>query len=262
MYSGRPAAADKMSCPEKRKTGMIRSTISSAVCLCILFLGCSRQSAPISQDSTEIRTQISASCIARYYKTNGAVYITSQQHSFDPLTGYFQMKALEPAGQLQFTLNKNQYSEIKPKTAVLSDSPVSFCNAQLAAALFYSFCAGGDLLDTASLSSGEPIKLEGQWYQPLQTNWPNPPVVITLLRSLDTNRIELVGLDDADSGLSWLLRSYNLRYNKDLDKRIPRTIDVFDTRSGIASKQLMIQFDYKTVQSAQLLAAGKIQQAE
>jgi len=172
------------------------------------------------------------------------------------------MKALEPAGQLQFTLNKNQYSEIKPKTAVLSDSPVSFCNAQLAAALFYSFCAGGDLLDTASLSSGEPIKLEGQWYQPLQTNWTNPPVVITLLRSLDTNRIELVGLDDADIGLSWLLRSYNLRYNKDLDKRIPRTIDVFDTRSGIASKQLMIQFDYKTVQSAQLLAAGKIQQAE
>lgn len=244
---------------------MIRSIIYGSVCLCffILFIGCSQQSERISQDTSEIeRAAIITDCIARYYKADGAAYITRQQHSFNPAAGYFQMKALEPSGQLQFTLNNNQYIEIQPKTAALSDIPVSFCNANLAAALFYSFCAGGDLLDTASLSAGQPVKLEGQWYQPLKTNWSGSSAVITLLRSADTNRIELVELEDSAKGLSWLLRSYNLRYNKELDKRVPRTVDVFDTRSGIASKQLMIQFDYKDVQSAQPTVGDKNQQAD
>jgi hypothetical protein len=73
---------------------------------------------------------------------------------------------------------------------------------------------------------------------------------MTLFQSLATNRVELVRMDDFQHGLAWLLRSYNHRYNNELKKRVPRTIDVFDIHDGLAAKSLMIRFDYKEVLAA------------
>ena len=70
---------------------------------------------------------------------------------------------------------------------------------------------------------------------------------VTLLKNRETNRIELVQLQDAASETLWLVQSYNLRYSKELDTLVPMKIDVFDIRDGIASKKLIIQFDYKSI---------------
>ena len=100
------------------------------------------------------------------------------------------------------------------------------------------------------MASAENVKIEGRWYTPLTPEWPGE-IKLTLLQSLDTKRIELVRLEDVQAGLTWLIRAYNIRYSKELSKRLPRMIDVYDIRNGVASKELMIRFDYKDIQKVQ-----------
>jgi hypothetical protein len=120
----------------------------------------------------------------------------------------------------------------------------------LATGLYYSFCAGSGLLDAAKMTTLENVKLEGRWYQPLSADafGMNDQSVI-VYRALDTDRIELVKLQNADGSI-WLFRSYNLRYSKHLDRKIPRGIDVFDIREGLASKQYVAQFQYEDIRNA------------
>ena len=240
---------------ETRETRMNRKVLFFSVLLfsSVIFLGCGQSGEQKQESLSAVELALTADCIAQYHKTNGSAYLTQQQHSFNPTSGYFRMAAKEPTGNLHYTLLQNQYNESsKQKTHPLSDMPANFCTNALAAAIYYGFCAGGELLDTASLIAGENIKLEGRWYQPLETDWPKGSIAVKLLRSVETNHIELVQVEDFDNGLTWLLRSYNIRYCKELDKNLPMKIDVCDIRDGIASKELMIQFEYTDIKIAQI----------
>ena len=131
-------------------------------------------------------------------------------------------------------------------------------------AVFYSFTAGAGLLDFAQLETQEITKIEGQWYEPTQMQKGN--IELKLLKNKSTNRIDLVEITKQDSEFTpkdgaeydreyyqisiepmWLIRSYNYRYSKELDRLVPMRIDIFDIRNGLASKQLIIQIDYKTI---------------
>ena len=214
-----------------------------------LFLtGCARQIQKDSQEETApAMASIQTDCIVHYFKTNASAYITRQQHDYNPETGFFRATSAEPTGKMQCTLNQSNFTSTGQKKAALSDLPDSFWNKNLATVLFYSFCAGGNLLEISNMQAGENVKIEGQWYRPFKPAWPTDADV-TLLQSLATERIELVTLEDARDESKWLVECYNYRYSKDLGQRVPRTIDVYDIRSGIASKALMIRFDYKSIQ--------------
>lgn len=189
---------------------------------------------------------IEADCIVQYFKSNGSAYITQQQHRYNPEAGFFEASSKEPTGKVQCSLVQDVFKSSGQKKALLSDLPGSFWDKNLATVLFYSFCAGGGLLDTASMTSGENVKIEGQWYQPFTPAWP-VDADVKILQSVDSSRVELVELTDAQNDVSWLVRCYNYRYSSELRKRIPRTIDIYDTQNGIASKILMIRFDYKDI---------------
>ena len=189
---------------------------------------------------------IETDCIVHYYKSNGADYITRQQHGFNPVTGFFNSLSSEPTGLVECSLLKDRFNYSGPKEEPLSDLPREFWNQNLAASVFYSFCAGGGLLGPETMNSGDEVKLEGQRYQAFTPHWPKT-VRLTLLKSLDTNRIERVKMEDPQQGLTWLLTGYNYRYSRELEKTLPRTIDVFDITDGTASKLLMIRFEYKDI---------------
>ena len=98
------------------------------------------------------------------------------------------------------------------------------------------------------MTAGGETKVEGQWYQTFTPHWPET-VKLTLFKSLDTNRIERVEMDDLQQSSTWLLMGYNYRYSKELGETLPRTIDVFDITDGIASKLLMIRFEYNDIRT-------------
>jgi len=221
--------------------------IASTVVAGLLFAGCSQSRQETQDEPVSVRAAIATDCIVHYYKTNGSPYITWQRHGYNPSAGFFQAISTEPVGVAQCSLLKDDYDSSAPKQASLSDLPGSFWSKNLAVSVFYGFCAGGGLLETESMVSAENIKIESQWYKPLKPEWPSG-VELTLLQSLETKRVELVLLEDTQEGLVWLVKSYNLRYSKELSGRFPRTIDVFDIRNGIGSKELMLRFDYKDIQ--------------
>ena len=226
------------------------TTLSIAlVLLMVLFAGCgmSQQAQqPDEQEQALPMATVTADCVAHYYKTGAAGYMTSQRHGFNPVEGFFQAVSTEPVGAVQCSLMKGDFDSSGPENASLSDLPQSFWNRNLAVGVFYSFCAGGGLLDGETMDSGKDIKIEGQWYMPLAPRWPTD-ISVTLLRSLDTKRIELIQLDDPRTETTWLLRNYNLVYSKDLSRRLPRAVDVYDIRNGVASKELMMRFNYTAV---------------
>jgi hypothetical protein len=224
--------------------------IASIIAVGLLLAGCSQSQQETQDEPVAVTAAITTDCIVHYYKTNASAYITQQQHGYNPSGGFFQAISNEPGGMIQCSLLKEDYESTGLKQTRLSDLPNSFGSKNLAVAIFYSFCAGGGLLDTETMTAAENIKIEGQWYTPLTPQWPSE-IRLTLLRSLDTKRIEKVLLEDEQEGLFWLIVNYNLRYNKEISKRLPRMIDVFDIRNGVASKELMIRFDYKDIRRAQ-----------
>ena len=219
--------------------------VSTAV-LTLIFTGCDSQSRHQQVEPVSARAAIGADCVAHYFKSNASAYITSQQHGFNPQTGFFQAASTEPVGTVECTLTQDVFSSSGPKGELLSDVPVSFWDKNLATVLFYGFCAGGDLLDAGALTPGENIKVQGQWYKSFKPGWP-VDVEVMALQSLDSSRVELVELIDAQNGLWWLVQCYNYRFSKELKTQVPRTIDVYDVRNGIASKELMVRFDYKAI---------------
>lgn len=240
--------------------------VQFALTLSILTLtgGCRQVSRPAQKSPIPtVKAAVSAECIAEYFRKDEAPYITEQRHRFDSASGYLQIIAAEPTGNYTFTLMKKQFKEAKQKTPFLSELPASFVNQPLAIALFYSFTAGAGLLDTSRFTVSETVKIEGRWYQPLTPPPFSDDVIIRLLKNVNTNRIELVELSqtrivDSDSQpeaiadatilqKKWLLQNYNFMYSKELDTLVPRAIDIFDIQKGLASKQLIIRFEYKNI---------------
>ncbi|MCE5187216.1 MAG: hypothetical protein LLF76_13930 [Planctomycetaceae bacterium] len=224
------------------------------------LVGC-RQGQPASEIPIA-QTVLTAECIASYYKVDSSAYITEQTHQFTPESGQLSITANEPSGRFHYILQQEQFTAAETGKT-LSDLPQSFFNQALATAVFYGVSAGGSLLDTSAMSSEEPAKIEGQWYVPIKPEWPNNSLSVTLLRNQDSQQIELVRVSEPGSGVQYMARSYNFRYNSDLGTRIPRTIDIYDVANGLASKRLIVKFDYKDVRvskEAELSETNGLQQ--
>lgn len=209
---------------------------------------------------------IFADCTARYFKADKTTYITRQTHQFDTGENFFALTAKEPTGPVHYSLFSGRFNTTAPRGQELSDIPREFCTPMLANGIFYSFCAGSELLDTSQMLTSENVKLEGRWYQPFTAvSLGNTGFLITLYKALDTGRIELVELSESEMERVeagplthaskdkiqnvWLFRSYNLRYSRQLERKLPRAIDVFDIREGLASKKFVAQFQYEDIQN-------------
>ena len=236
----------------------------------VLLAGCGQspntasapEKSPLAADAASL---ITADCIVSYFRQGQSPYITQQQYSFNTDTGTLKVSANEPSGSYTFTLKKDQFTQSGPLSGFLSELPARFVSRDLALAVYYSFSAGADLIETDALETADNQKLEGRLYQPIKTPWPSDQTRVILLKDLGTGRIDTVGLAQYDVTAPaeinmeaslpvttrWLIKSYNLRYSKDLDRLLPRKIDLFDIQNGIASKKLMVQIELKDIQYKQ-----------
>lgn len=217
-----------------------------AAVMCTLLISCTESTQTELIQEEDAGQVIKADCITHYYKSNGSAYITRQQHQFNSAQSFFRSTSSEPIGNVECILSEGLFTISGNTSESLPDLPHEQWNEQLATSVYYSFCAGAGLLDLSSMKPEEKVKIEGRWYQPLVPNRPGK-IKVTLFKSLDTEVVELVRSENSAEEFMWLLRSYNYRYSKELENKIPRTIDVFDISQGVASKALMIRFDYKDI---------------
>jgi hypothetical protein len=214
----------------------------------VVLTGCgevqtSAPSAPITGDT------IKAECVASYFKTNTSPYITQQQHRFSPSAGLLRVIAEEPTGRYESVLQQGQFTVVRQSPGASADLPETYFNKALSTAVFYSMCGGGALLDPATMTAGQPVRILGQWFIPLTPAWPKNDLSVTLFQNQTSSRIEWVQVSDPANGLEWMALNFNLRYNTDLARRLPRTVDIYDVRDGIASKKTIVRFEYKDILS-------------
>lgn len=221
----------------------ICSLIPLLACGGFLVSGCGQVPQAAAQKPQDT---LIADCVALYYKVGDSAYVTRQQHQFSPGSGQLRVTADEPSGRLEYSLRQEAFSGSVTKPGTSQDFPQSFFDRPLATTVFYSMCAAGSLLDTKTMISEDPVKIQGQWYQPFVPDWPRNQISVTLLKNQDTNKFELIRVSEA-SGTEWLARSYNFRYNSDLHMQLPQTIDVFDAREGVAATKLVVRFQYKNI---------------
>lgn len=186
--------------------------------------------------------QINGVCLAYYPDHAGSTYITRQTHEFCPCNRSLQIQAQEPQGQWLWRLRDDTFSTTGPN----KNAPQNHLfDKTLSLAVFYSMASATELLPPAANPSGEPIKLEGQWYIPFVHRTASGATV-TLLQSRDTKKFDLVKIQDNKTTL--LVRSYNFQFNKTLQKNIPRTIDVFNMADGLSAKKMVLHLQYVQIE--------------
>ena len=186
--------------------------------------------------------QIKGVCMASYYDRKGSLYITQQTHWFCPCQRSLQIRANEPEGEFSWRLHNDTFSVAGPHKNSIPNIPF---DKMLSLAVLYSMASSTELLSQPVSLLAEPIKLEGQWYIPITRHIAD--TTITILKSRDTGRVDLVKIQDNKTAL--LAQSYNFRFDKTLQKNIPQTIDVFDITNGLSFKKLVLQLQYIQIET-------------
>jgi|FrelakmetLWP11LW_1041352.scaffolds.fasta_scaffold02055_2 hypothetical protein len=182
-------------------------------------------------------TQVTGTCLVRSYKDSAAVYVTQQQHFFCPTSLGLKIISNEPQGKRVWSLNKSDFHVSGSGTQL---DKTHLYTKNIMEAILFGMASSVELLPDMNKTSGEPIKVEGQWYIPYQIS--NKNAQIQLLQNKFNKRYELVLIKENDTCL--LVHSYDYWYEKNIKKQIPRTIDIFDISRGIASKTLVKQVNY------------------
>jgi len=198
-------------------------------------------------DETAVQRQdcIETRCVVTYH-LNDSPYWTDQRQRFCPASVVMDAWGTEPEGTWRCTYNKGQFSSSGLNRTYMKSLPAGLMNAMLAELLYMSFTAGGGF-EPAGLTPGESVGIEGRRYESFRLGRVGAGHTLTVYQNVATGRMELLRLTDGKD-IDWLAQSYNLRFNARLNRMMPRKIDIFDMRQGIAAKKLLIEFDYIDVQ--------------
>jgi hypothetical protein len=225
----------------------MRKAMFTAVMIASISLAGCGHTAEYGTDEIVVQRSgcIDTRCVAAYQQGK-APYWTVQQQHFCPQSVLFEAWGTEPEGAYRCTYTKGQFSAAGLDGAAMKSLPAGLMNAPLAELVYYSFTSGAGF-EPAEMSVKESARIEGQQYEAFQISSGSAGRTIMLYKNAVSGNIELVRVADGEA-LDWMARSYNPRYHDRFKRMIPRRIDVFDIWQGIASKKLLIQFDYIDVQ--------------
>ena len=221
--------------------GMLAATAWVAAVLA----GCQMPAKRGTDDLEVLRKDcIETRCVVAYY-TGTTPYWTESRQRFCPSSLLFEAWGAEPEGVYQAAYSRGQFSASGLDRPAIKALPAGLMNAPLAELTYYSFTAGAGF-EPERMTAADTARIEGQRYEAFEVKG-GAGRTVTLYRNPDGGHYELVRVADG-KGLDWLARSYNPRYSSRFNRAIPRKIDIFDIQQGIASKKLLIQFDYIDVQ--------------
>lgn len=212
----------------------------------LLLAGCGALERPdANAEKPDCQHCIKTRSIVTYHE-NDSSYWTEQQQRFCPATVVFAASGSEPEGAWRGTLSEGRFATSGLDGSFMQSLPFGLMDAVLAEMLYYSFTAGANF-EPEAVTPLEPASIEGRRYASFRVDRQDAGHTVTLYRDVATGRIELVRLAAGD-GRIWQAQSYNLRYNPRFERMMPRKVDIFDIRRGIAAKKLLVEFDYIDVQ--------------
>lgn len=185
--------------------------------------------------------QVVGNCLVRSYQDDGTVYVTENRHSYCPDSLRLEILSDEPQGRKSWLLDQGNFSSsIKP-----NQDKKGLFNKEIMQALLFGMSSSTETLSGEKMTAPDPVKVEGKWYD--LSKYTINGTTIELFQNKFNKRYELVTVKNNDIYLQ--AYSYNLWYDKNLGRPIPRTVDIFDISRGFASKKLIMQVQYQYVET-------------
>jgi len=195
---------------------------------------------------------ISAGCVATFFNSDGSRYITNQQHNIYPVAQKISVSSTEPAGDFSCQFSQSGFI-VSSSPNVLGSSrviPGHTLDRDMTQLVLAAFSAGSGLLDGLT-ELGEPEKISGQLYQPLQSRiYCHEQICLTFYRNINSRVIDVVRFKDSNSARYLFCRSFNYQKISGLARPVPTKIDIFDTdKAGLLLGQLLQlkYFDVKKI---------------
>ncbi len=197
-----------------------------------------------------IGESIAAQCVVSFYSGNGSKYISEQQHMICPVSETITILADEPQGRFIWELSGDSFGILKG-TARSGSVPKAGINRAMAKIILTSLLAGGGFTLESEGLRLDPAKIDGQWYQPieLRLGLSNSWAWLRLFQNMDSMKIDMVKLEDAEQKIILIARSYNYRWIEEIGKNLPTKIDVFSTDNKGFPLQRLLQIDYQRIGS-------------
>ncbi len=191
---------------------------------------------------------IAAQCVVSFYSGNGSKYISEQQHMICPVSETITILADEPQGSFIWELSGEDFGILKD-TARSGSVPKASINRAMAKIILTSLLAGGGFTLESEGLRLDPAKIDGQWYQPIEfrLGLSNSWAWLRLFQNMDSMKIDMVKLEDAEQKIILIARSYNYRWIAEIGKSLPTKINVFSTDNKGFPLQRLLQIDYQRI---------------
>lgn len=194
----------------------------------------------ISSETVFPGKRILGDCVVTAYDENGEKYFTNQRHEIFEQPVTIVVTATEAEGDITWFLSEGKY-----ETDSAAKLDHLLCNRQIASAILSLHLASGGLYEGLAGVELEPVKLDGQWYNPLEIT---PKGIesdrIILFRSSNKKHINRVTVADMFGNNAFTAKGHNERIFRDEGISIPGKIDVFSTGKDGQAKALVLQIDY------------------
>lgn len=203
----------------------------------IAIYGCqSTEKQSPTPDISTGQSKLKMTCHVNFYQDK-SVYVTEQEHLFSPSSKSLQISSREPSGKFIWSLQGEHYSVDNLSS---NKAHEDLFNKAYLQAIYYSMMSSAEMLPGEYWVEEDVVRIEGKWYIPYLLT--KQDAEVRLMKNKLNNRFEQIILQKEKQ--IYQIINYNLRFDKDLNKNLPRTIDIFDATNGLSSKKLLLQVQY------------------
>ena len=195
---------------------------------------------------------IEFNCVATFYQPDGTYYLTEQRYEVYPWSGSLRASGHEPQGRYLWQLAKGDFGVLEGK-GQYDGMRVGVDNGCIAEGILDIITAPVRLLDESVelRPVGEPVRLEGQFYQPMKrvarpgvTSVPPLRDAVFYQRRND-GRVDMLLLGCEGVGGALIVRGYDYAEAAEGGVLFPTKTEVFKGDAGGRVLHRMIQINAK-----------------
>jgi hypothetical protein len=193
--------------------------------------------------------------VVTFYQPSGSYYLSELQFSVYPWSNSIQISAHEPAGQLLWQLYKGRFRVLQGDDRI-AELPKQLQSRDLAQAVLSIVTAPARTLDESAefAKKGSPIKIQGQWHQPLE-RLPKSTMFAgqdfsesVFYQNRENSLIDMIQFKSAQTGEVLTVRGYDYSEIEKDGPLVPAGIEIFTTDSQSDAKTRLLKIDSHRLQ--------------
>lgn len=190
--------------------------------------------------------------VVTLYQPDGSRYLSEQSYEIYPWSNSIRVSAREPQGQLLWQLSNGRFDSLQGGGR-LAEMPQQLTSRDLAEAVLSVVTSPARLLDKSAefTRKGTPVKLQGQWYQPIERQPKSgilsgtSPGEATFYQNRDNSLIEMFRYSSAETGMTLTVRGYDYDQIEKGGPVVPGRIEIFTTDKQANVQDRLVTIDIR-----------------